>query len=108
MFVFRMRAVHRRDLRNVATFEFASQRVPRGQKTLSGIGKRFPDPYNAGVLRWDQTVTAAEVARGANPRCARRRCQSPGDKRAPCEKCVRRAFSVSAEYVVACPEPSRR
>src|SRR5436190_23545187 len=40
----RMWAVHRRDLRNVTAFEFASQGVSRGQETLSGIGKRFPDP----------------------------------------------------------------
>src|SRR5207249_8171342 len=55
-----MPAVHRWDLRNVTAFEFASQRMSRGDEMLRGIGKRFPDPYNARVIRWDQTVTRSE------------------------------------------------
>src|SRR5213594_594103 len=43
-FVRGMPAVHRWDLRNVTAFEFASQRLFRGDETLRGIRKRFPDP----------------------------------------------------------------
>src|SRR5262245_13208173 len=79
-FVRGMPAVHGWDLRNVLAFEFASQRMSRGDQTLRGIGKRFPDPYNARVIRWDQTVMVSKVNGSAKSRGARRRCQYCGDK----------------------------
>src|SRR5438477_447677 len=80
--------------------------------TLIRIRERFEHDVSglrthSDEIRWEQTVTAAEIACGAKPRCARRRCQSPGDKCAPCENFVRRAFIVPAEDGVESTEPSR-
>ena len=65
--------------------------MPRRHETLSGIGERFADTDNAGVIRRDQTVTAGEVRGSAKPR-AGRCCQSCCDKRPACERFTHRGF----------------
>jgi hypothetical protein len=77
------RTVHRNHARDVVAAELARQRQVAGNDALSGVGQRFADAEEAGVIRRNEAVSAGNVNHRTHAADAGRRPQSIDDESAP-------------------------